>query len=96
MAWLVSFDLTFNSAISAASTRAVGVNALDGLLAGVAPALWPTPVSRQKSIAIHTPPSRTVNVNLNVAGKSVPVQASSPNADQLLRLLQDAQTDAGG
>jgi hypothetical protein len=40
--------------------------------------------------------SKTVNVNLNVAGKTVPVTTSSANADQLLKLLTDAQRAAGG
>jgi hypothetical protein len=40
--------------------------------------------------------ARTVNVNLNVSGKTVPVQTSSANADQLLKLLTDAQRAAGG
>lgn len=38
---------------------------------------------------------RTVNVNLNVGGKSVPVTTSSANADALLRALETAQRAAG-
>jgi len=40
--------------------------------------------------------SKTVNVNLNVGGKTTTLQGTSSAADQLLRQLQDAQRAAGG
>jgi tape measure domain-containing protein len=39
---------------------------------------------------------RTVEVKLNVGGKTVPLETSNANADQLLKLLADAQRSAGG
>lgn len=40
--------------------------------------------------------NKTVNVNLNIGGKSVPVTTTQSSADQLLKLLADAQRAAGG